>query len=99
MTSQRAIGSFRRPQLTPSAVSTSSSHAPSLGSNAKPVPPRTPTGIAASEARDGNVSHAGVYMDSGATGVMFGRNMWLRDYDAALALTRRVHAIMRRFPR
>jgi hypothetical protein len=25
--------------------------------------------------------------------------MWLRDFDAALALTRRVHAVMRRFPR
>jgi len=40
-----------------------------------------------------------LYMDCGATGVMFGRNMWLRDFDGALALTRRVHAIMRRFPR
>ena len=40
-----------------------------------------------------------LYMECGATGVMFGRNMWLRDFDAALALTRRVHAIMRRFPR
>jgi class I fructose-bisphosphate aldolase len=40
-----------------------------------------------------------LYMESGATGVMFGRNMWLRDFDAALALTRRVHAIMHRFPR
>ncbi len=40
-----------------------------------------------------------LYMDGGATGVMFGRNMWLRDFDAALALVRRVHAIMHRFPR
>jgi fructose-bisphosphate aldolase, class I len=40
-----------------------------------------------------------LYMESGATGVMFGRNMWLRDFDAALALTRRVHAILHRFPR
>jgi class I fructose-bisphosphate aldolase len=40
-----------------------------------------------------------LYMDCGATGVMFGRNMWLRDFDRALALTRRVHAIMHRFPR
>jgi class I fructose-bisphosphate aldolase len=30
---------------------------------------------------------------------MFGRNMWLRGYDEALALTRRVHAILHRFPR
>jgi len=40
-----------------------------------------------------------LYMECGATGVMFGRNMWLRDFDGALALTRRVHAIMHRFPR
>jgi class I fructose-bisphosphate aldolase len=40
-----------------------------------------------------------LYMECGATGVMFGRNMWLRDFDRALALTRGVHAIMHRFPR
>lgn len=40
-----------------------------------------------------------LYMGCGATGVMFGRNMWLRDFDAALALARRVHAILHRFPR
>jgi class I fructose-bisphosphate aldolase len=40
-----------------------------------------------------------LYMASGATGVMFGRNMWLRPFDAALALTRRVHAILARHPR
>ncbi len=34
------------------------------------------------------------YVDSGATGVMFGRNMWLRGYADALALTERVHRIM-----
>ena len=39
------------------------------------------------------------YMDCGATGVMFGRNMWLRDFESALALTRRVHAILARCPR
>ena len=39
------------------------------------------------------------YMDCGASGVMFGRNMWLRPFDKALALTRRVHAIMARHPR
>jgi class I fructose-bisphosphate aldolase len=37
-----------------------------------------------------------LYMECGATGVMFGRNMWLRPLDAALGLTRRVHRIMRR---
>jgi len=35
-----------------------------------------------------------LYMDSGATGVMFGRNMWLRPFDHALSLTRQVHRIM-----
>ena len=34
------------------------------------------------------------YMGAGATGVMFGRNMWLRPFDRAVALTRRVHAIL-----
>jgi len=40
-----------------------------------------------------------LYMECGATGVMFGRNMWLRDYAAALALTRRVHGILKRWAR
>ena len=39
------------------------------------------------------------YMDCGATGVMFGRNMWLRRFDKAADLSRRVHAIMDRYPR
>jgi class I fructose-bisphosphate aldolase len=38
-----------------------------------------------------------LYMDCGATGVMFGRNMWLRRKDEALALTRRVHRILSRY--
>jgi class I fructose-bisphosphate aldolase len=40
-----------------------------------------------------------LYMECGATGVMFGRNMWLRGFDEALTLTRRVHAILARCPR
>jgi len=40
-----------------------------------------------------------LYMECGATGVMFGRNMWLRDFGSALRLTRRVHAILARCPR
>ena len=40
-----------------------------------------------------------LYMDSGATGVMFGRNMWLRSFDHAVALTRQVHPILRRYSR
>jgi class I fructose-bisphosphate aldolase len=39
------------------------------------------------------------YVECGATGVMFGRNMWLRSFDHALALTRRVHRILARHPR
>jgi class I fructose-bisphosphate aldolase len=39
------------------------------------------------------------YMDCGATGVMFGRNMWLRPFDKAVALSRDVHAIMANYPR
>jgi class I fructose-bisphosphate aldolase len=39
------------------------------------------------------------YMGCGAAGVMFGRNMWLRPMDDALALARRVHAILGRHPR
>jgi class I fructose-bisphosphate aldolase len=45
------------------------------------------------------VKKIGLYMDSGATGVMFGRNMWLRSFDEALALTRQVHRILSRHPR
>lgn len=40
-----------------------------------------------------------LYMECGATGVMFGRNMWLRPYEQALALTRRVHRVLAGFPR
>jgi len=40
-----------------------------------------------------------LYKGAGATGVMFGRNMWLRRFDDALALTRRVHRILARPPR
>ena len=39
------------------------------------------------------------YMQSGANGVMFGRNMWLRPFEQALALVRSVHGIMAKYPR
>lgn len=39
------------------------------------------------------------YMEAGATGVMFGRNMWLRPFDEAVALTRQVHAILQKHAR
>ncbi len=40
-----------------------------------------------------------LYLDNGATGVMFGRNMWLRRPPEAQALIRKVHAVLRRYPR
>jgi len=40
-----------------------------------------------------------LYMQSGASGVMFGRNMWLRPFDQAVNLVRRVHDIMAQHPR
>ena len=36
------------------------------------------------------------YMGAGATGVMFGRNMWLRAFDEALSLTRQAHRVLAR---
>ncbi|HEX7338529.1 MAG TPA: fructose-bisphosphate aldolase [Rhodanobacteraceae bacterium] len=48
---------------------------------------------------DAVVAQVTRYMQSGATGVMFGRNMWLRPFDDAVALTRRVHEIMRQHSR
>ena len=38
-----------------------------------------------------------LYMDCGATGVMFGRNMWLRPFDEAIDLTRKVRRILSRY--
>ena len=39
------------------------------------------------------------YMEAGAAGVMFGRNMWLRPFDEAVALTRQAHRVLARHPR
>ncbi|HXQ94640.1 MAG TPA: fructose-bisphosphate aldolase [Thermoplasmata archaeon] len=36
-------------------------------------------------------------MDAGATGIIFGRNLWQRRYEEALALTRELHAIFREY--
>ena len=36
-------------------------------------------------------------MEAGATGLIFGRNMWQRPYDEALAMTARVQRIMKEF--
>jgi len=37
-------------------------------------------------------------MEQGATGLIFGRNMWQRPKDGALAITERVKEILRRYP-
>ncbi|HEX7119666.1 MAG TPA: hypothetical protein VF212_12805 [Longimicrobiales bacterium] len=37
-------------------------------------------------------------MDQGATGLIFGRNLWQRPMDEALAITERIRDLLRRFP-
>ena len=37
-------------------------------------------------------------MDSGATGLIFGRNMWQRKMEEALAVTEKVKDILRKYP-
>ncbi|MGC2289374.1 MAG: fructose-bisphosphate aldolase, partial [Thermoplasmata archaeon] len=32
-------------------------------------------------------------MDAGATGIIFGRNLWQRPWEDALAITRKIHAL------
>lgn len=41
---------------------------------------------------------ARVTMEQGATGLIFGRNMWQRPFEDALALTRRIQDILRQYP-
>ncbi|MEI6222518.1 MAG: fructose-bisphosphate aldolase [bacterium] len=36
-------------------------------------------------------------MQAGATGLIFGRNMWQRPYDQALAISKKVHEVMARY--
>ncbi len=36
-------------------------------------------------------------MEAGATGLIFGRNMWQRPFDEALAATAKVHEVMKGF--
>ncbi|NLE76116.1 MAG: fructose-bisphosphate aldolase, partial [Chloroflexi bacterium] len=38
---------------------------------------------------------ARICMEQGATGLIFGRNMWQRPMEDALAITKRVKALMR----
>ena len=44
------------------------------------------------------IDKAKLAMDQGATGLIFGRNMWQRPMDEALALTERIKDLLRRFP-
>ena len=37
-------------------------------------------------------------MEAGATGLIFGRNVWQRDYDASLRFVERLHEIMAKYP-
>ena len=36
-------------------------------------------------------------MEAGATGIIFGRNLWQRPFDEAMALTRDVHDVLAAF--
>jgi class I fructose-bisphosphate aldolase len=47
------------------------------------------------ETDDELVEKARIAMDAGATGLIFGRNMWQRSHDAALAMSARMHEIMK----
>jgi class I fructose-bisphosphate aldolase len=42
---------------------------------------------------------ARLYMEAGATGLVFGRNLWQRPFEEALALTRRIHELCARHAR
>jgi len=46
---------------------------------------------------DDLMNKARTAMEAGATGLIFGRNMWQRPYDEALAVTQRVHEMMAGF--
>ncbi len=47
---------------------------------------------------DAALAKAELCMRSGAAGIIFGRNLWQRPYDDALALSRRVHEVIARYP-
>ncbi len=44
------------------------------------------------------VAKVDLCMQAGAAGIIFGRNLWQRPYDEALALSRRVHEVLARYP-
>ena len=47
--------------------------------------------------RTGVVGKVAEYMQAGAAGIIFGRNLWQRPFDQALALTRQVHGVLSGF--
>ena len=46
---------------------------------------------------DRAVAKVDLCMRSGATGIIFGRNLWQRPYAEALALTARVHDVLAKY--
>ena len=46
---------------------------------------------------DDLMNKARTAMEAGATGLIFGRNMWQRPFDEALAISERVHDMMKEF--
>ncbi len=44
------------------------------------------------------MNKARTVMESGATGLIFGRNMWQRPYDEALAMTAKIQEMLREYP-
>lgn len=63
----------------------------------------TPDGIAVQDAPSTQISDedllekARTATEAGATGLIFGRNMWQRPMDEALAMTERVQGLLREF--
>ncbi|HEV7128044.1 MAG TPA: hypothetical protein VGN32_11455 [Ktedonobacterales bacterium] len=47
------------------------------------------------QGEDDVMAKARISMESGATGVIFGRNVWQRPFDEALALAREIHEMLR----
>lgn len=47
----------------------------------------------------GVLEKARLYMDCGAGGLVFGRNVWQRPYAEALLLTRRIHGVLEQYSR
>ena len=46
---------------------------------------------------DDTVHKARLAMESGCVGLIFGRNMWQRKWDDALAMAGRMHGLMKEF--